>query len=262
MPDGAIEDACDKMTATSLPLKKVTLPTTMQNKLACPTKPVPRHKPRRLKIPKPPGATVQMKHANGREPELLRHRAMLDAVRRVTFPYPAGRFEGRGIVICRGGEKYLPSVYVLVRLLRHLRCRLPIEVWHLGREEMPDAMRSLLAEQGAVCMDGMAMRRVHPARRLGGWELKCYALLHSTFAEVLLLDADKLSGRRVMRWAQMSFDSVGGAGVRPANGFLSLSRLCEIRGIGLPAAPRVFMMLLPCAPRFTGFGMARSLTRS
>ena len=51
-------------------------------------------------------------------------------------------------------------------------------------------MRSLLAEQSAVCMDGLAMRRVHPARRLGGWELKCYALLHSAFAEVLLLDAD------------------------------------------------------------------------
>lgn len=108
----------------------------------------------------------------------------------VEFPYPKERFAGRGIVICGGGEKYLPSVFVLVRLLRHLRCQLPIEVWHLGREEMPDAMRSLLAEQGAVCMDGAAMRRVHPARRLGGWELKCYALLHSTFAEVLLLDAD------------------------------------------------------------------------
>ena len=139
---------------------------------------------------RPSGASVEIRHATGREPELLRYRAMLDAVCKVTFPYPAGRFEGRGIVICGGGEKYLPSVYVLVRLLRHLRCRLPIEVWHLGREEMPDEMRSLLAEQSAVCMDGTAMRRVHPVRRLAGWELKCYALLHSTFAEVLLLDAD------------------------------------------------------------------------
>ena len=91
---------------------------------ACLAKPAPRRKPPHGKVPRPPGATVQMKHATGREPELLRHRAMLDAVCRVTFPYPAGRFEGRGIVICGGGEKYLPSVYVLVRLLRHLRCRL------------------------------------------------------------------------------------------------------------------------------------------
>ena len=144
----------------------------------------------RNRLKPPPGATVELKHATSREPELLRHRAMLEAICEVAFPYPDGRFAGRGIVICGGGEKYLPSVYVLARLLRHLRCRLPIEVWHLGREEMPDEMRSVLAEQGVVCMDGAAMRQVHPARRLGGWELKCYALLHSAFAEVLLLDAD------------------------------------------------------------------------
>ncbi len=146
--------------------------------------------PPRRRIPAPPGATVEMKHATGREPELIRHRAMLDAICGVDFAYPEARFAGRGIVICGGGEKYLPSVYVLVRLLRHLRCSLPIEVWHLGEKEMPVEFRAMLAEHGAVCRDGAAMRRVHPVRRLGGWELKCYALLHSAFSEVLLLDAD------------------------------------------------------------------------
>ena len=56
-------------------------------------------------------------------------------------------------------------------------------------------MRGLLAPHGLECVDGLAMRRVHPARRLGGWELKCYALLHSHFAEVLLLDADNCPAR-------------------------------------------------------------------
>ena len=106
------------------------------------------------------------------------------------FPWPAGRFSGRGIVICGGGEKYFPSVYVLVRLLRHLGCALPIEVWHLGVAEISAEMRALLAEHGVVCVDGLAVRRRHPVRRLGGWELKCFALLHCAFAEVLLLDAD------------------------------------------------------------------------
>ena len=55
---------------------------------------------------------------------------------------------------------------------------------------MSVAMRGLLAAHGAACVDALEVRRVHPARRLGGWELKCYALLHSRFAEVLLLDAD------------------------------------------------------------------------
>ena len=133
---------------------------------------------------------MEIRHATGVETELLRHQALLKAVCRVEFPYPQERFAGRGIVICGGGVKYLPSVYVLVRLLRHLRCRLPIEVWHLGKKEMPDEIRATLAKQGARCVDAEAMNRVHPVRRLGGWELKCYALLHSRFAEVLLLDAD------------------------------------------------------------------------
>jgi hypothetical protein len=124
------------------------------------------------------------------EPELVRHRALLDGMARMELPYPAGRFAGRGMVICGGGTKYFPCVYVLVRLLRHLGCAQPIEVWHLGAREMSPGMRGLLAAHGAVCVDALEVRRVHPARRLGGWELKCYALLHSRFDEVLLLDAD------------------------------------------------------------------------
>lgn len=141
-------------------------------------------------VPNPPGATVEIRQVTGQETELLRHRALFDAVCGAEFRWPADRFAGRGIVICGGGEKYFPSVYVLVRLLRHLGCSLPIEVWHLGASEMSAVMRGLLTEHGVVCMDGLAVRRRHPARRLGGWELKCYALLHCAFTEVLLLDAD------------------------------------------------------------------------
>ena len=138
-----------------------------------------------------PGApTVELTRVTGVEPELIRHRAQLELVAGLKFPYPAQRFAGRGIVICGGGAKYFPCVYVLVRLLRHLGCGLPVEVWHLGEQEMSPPMRGLLAAHGVVCVDALAMRRVHPARRLNGWELKCYALLHSAFAEVLLLDAD------------------------------------------------------------------------
>ncbi len=153
-------------------------------------KPAPRRKSQPGIIPNPSGASVEIRKVSGREPELVRHRALLEAVCGAQFRWPAGRFAGRGIVICGGGEKYFPSAYVLVRLLRHLGCVLPIEVWHLGADEMTAAMRGALAGHGVVCVDGLAMRRQHPARRLGGWELKCYALLHCAFAEVLLLDAD------------------------------------------------------------------------
>ncbi len=43
-------------------------------------------------------------------------------------PYPA-TFSGRGIAICAGGRRYNTCAWVLVRLLRSLKCELPIEVW-------------------------------------------------------------------------------------------------------------------------------------
>lgn len=105
--------------------------------------------------------------------------------------YPAGRFDGRGVVIAGGGDRYFASVYVTVRALCHVGCRLPVQVWYLGRnDEMPAPRRALLAEYGVECVDADAVRRSHPARNLNGWELKVFAILHAPFREVLLLDAD------------------------------------------------------------------------
>ncbi len=119
-------------------------PLTKTREAKPPAKPALRRRPSAARIPRPPGASVEIRQAAGTEPELVRQRAVLEGVCGVEFLVPEGRFAGRGVVICGGGEKYLPSVYVLVRLLRHLRCRLPIEVWHLGNTEMPEEVRGLL----------------------------------------------------------------------------------------------------------------------
>ena len=37
-------------------------------------------KPTKRKIPRPPGASVELPHVSAEEPELVRHRALLDAV--------------------------------------------------------------------------------------------------------------------------------------------------------------------------------------
>jgi hypothetical protein len=98
----------------------------------------------------------------------------------------------RGIVICAGGMKYFTCAWVCVKTLRALGCPLQVELWHLGREEMTDEMRALADRLGVKCVDAHEVRKEHPVRRLGGWELKCYAILHSRFREVLLLDADNV----------------------------------------------------------------------
>jgi len=105
--------------------------------------------------------------------------------------YPGDLYRGRGVVIAGGGARFFPSIYVTVRALRHFGCRLPIQVWYLGRKrEMPAQRQAILAAFGVECVDADRVRRSHPARRLDGWELKVFAALHCPFEELLLLDAD------------------------------------------------------------------------
>ncbi len=106
-------------------------------------------------------------------------------------PYPGG-FQARGIVICGGGVRYFTGAWVCIQMLRRLGCGLPIELWFLGRREMDGRMKDLVASLGVDCVDAQRLRRKFPARILNGWELKPYAILHSRFREVLLLDADNV----------------------------------------------------------------------
>ena len=80
-------------------------------------------------------------------------------------------------------------------MLRHVGCALPIELWHIGRSEMPRRLRALVEPYGVRCVDAAAVRRRHPVRTLGGWELKPFALLHCAWEEVLLVDADNVAVR-------------------------------------------------------------------
>lgn len=114
-------------------------------------------------------------------------RAYLRLLAEADLAYPEGHtFIGRGIVIPAGGS-LLPGAYVTLRLLRTFGCSLPVEIWHLGPEELPDAWQPILADLGAKTVDAYT---VGPRRNLTGWQLKPYAMLFSRFEEVLLLDAD------------------------------------------------------------------------
>lgn len=105
----------------------------------------------------------------------------------------------RGIVTVAGGEQYFRLAWHLVHALRGLGCRLPVEVWTLGRHEMDSAMASALAARAGVSIvyadEFCAARGIAPRLPLGGWELKSFALRHCSFAEALFLDADNVPVR-------------------------------------------------------------------
>jgi len=107
--------------------------------------------------------------------------------------YPAGRFAGAGIVIVAGGPLHYANAWVCLTMLRRvLDCRLPIQVWYLGPHEMSPKMLELLQRFDVDCVNAREVQRRHPIRVAGAWECKPYAILHSPFREVILLDADNV----------------------------------------------------------------------
>jgi len=109
-----------------------------------------------------------------------------------TIPIYPGYFKGRGIVICAGGVKLFTNAWVCINMLRYLKCQLPIQLWYLGPEELDDRMKELVAPLQVECVDGLTIRKRFPVGKLGGWELKPYAILHCPYEQVLLLDADNM----------------------------------------------------------------------
>lgn len=116
---------------------------------------------------------------------------MADEYYRRIPAYPT-YYRGLGIVTCAGGPKYLTAAWVLIKMLRELGCRLPIQVWYLGEKERDDKWISLVEPLGVECVDAYMIRKRYPHPRLTGWACKPYAILHSPFEEVLFLDADNV----------------------------------------------------------------------
>lgn len=53
--------------------------------------------------------------------------ALFEAAATRDEPYPQGRYEGRGIVICAGGARLFTCAWVLIGILRRVvGCKLPI----------------------------------------------------------------------------------------------------------------------------------------
>jgi len=125
-------------------------------------------------------------------PEWIERKRALYEVKDSNPIYPKGRFKGRGIVTCAGG-RYFPPAWVLINMLRKHGCELPIEIWHLGPNEINDSIRECVTLVPDVeLIDAYEQKMKHPVRKLGGWESKPFAIINSKFEEVLFLDGDNV----------------------------------------------------------------------
>jgi len=99
-------------------------------------------------------------------------------------PYDITR-EGAGVVMA-GGRHYDAGIYVGIRMLRHVGCKLPVEVWHKGENEwVSDSVREL---PGVEVKD--LLTQGPPARFRGGYQNKMDSILASKWRQIIFFDAD------------------------------------------------------------------------
>lgn len=103
-------------------------------------------------------------------------------------PYPA-TFSGRGIVTACGSKECLyVGAYVLIRLLRHFGCELPVEVYKFDWEKEPSWDDIFNAMPGVRVKYYDKTICENTSKK--GWSLKSFAIVDSSFKEVMFLDSD------------------------------------------------------------------------
>jgi alpha 1,3-mannosyltransferase len=130
-------------------------------------------------------------------------RSLVQNLGRLLFPWSAPYFAdhmilhtqfyrpGRGIVLTAGNDQIIYLI-TSVKLIRKLGCRLPIEIMYLGEGDLnKDNRRRLERLPGVITRD---IRRMVDDKgwQLRGWAGKPYAILLSSFREVIFIDADAL----------------------------------------------------------------------
>ncbi len=123
---------------------------------------------------------------------MVHHKNQLKKAAGKEYPYPKDRFSGRGVVMVAGKEEYLTNAWVSVNMLRQFNQSLPIQLWYIGEEEINQEIINLLKPLNVRCIDARTTLKKHPLNHLGGWECHPYAIMNSSFEEVLFIDADNV----------------------------------------------------------------------
>lgn len=128
-------------------------------------------------------------------------RRLLGHLNELLFPFTAPYFPdhmtlrshlkkgGRGIALTAGNDQ-VSYLLTQIPILRQLGCDLPIEVMYVGDGDLNrDSRQDLEDLDGVMTRDISAM--VHPVGwDIGSWAAKPFAILLSSFREVIFIDAD------------------------------------------------------------------------
>lgn len=131
------------------------------------------------------------------------YRHFLGRFSRLLFPWTAPFFPdhmtlhaqiyggGRGIVFSAGDGQALYAI-TSIKAIRRLGCDLPVEVMYLGDDDLGDNYRAELEAIPGVITRDISQMVDDEGWKLAGWAGKPFAILLSSFREVIFVDADSL----------------------------------------------------------------------
>ncbi|KAJ3381415.1 hypothetical protein HDU84_005132 [Entophlyctis sp. JEL0112] len=96
----------------------------------------------------------------------------------------------RGILLSTGKGHFELAIHAIVSLREVLKCDLPIEVHHMGPNDLDKEMLAAFNSMPGVNTVDVYDYWGEEAKKLGGWAIKPFALLASSFKQVMFLDAD------------------------------------------------------------------------
>jgi len=96
---------------------------------------------------------------------------------------------GRGLVFT-AGDGQAPFLMTSIPTFRKLGCDLPIEVMYLGEDDLSSDVREALEGIPGVTTRDLSPMISDEGWHLAGWAAKPYAIMMSTFREVIFVDAD------------------------------------------------------------------------
>ena len=101
----------------------------------------------------------------------------------------------RGLVITTGKKRFRYACHLITNLRLVLKSKLPIQIAYSGEDELPKEYREFITSL-APDVSTFDITTVFDDKTLdlphGGWAAKAFAILGSTFGQVMLLDADSV----------------------------------------------------------------------
>ncbi|KAF9305930.1 hypothetical protein BGZ74_008264 [Mortierella antarctica] len=100
-------------------------------------------------------------------------------------------YRGRGIVFCAGNNQFEFVITAIQAVRNRLKSTLPIQVYHMGEDDLSKERQAYLRDmESNIEVIDVTHVLDNEYMKLGGWAIKPFAMLASSFEEVMFVDAD------------------------------------------------------------------------